>query len=61
MHTHAHAQAPRPAPGRKAIKQLTERLRRDQRELARELRELHERVGRGCYPVRDDGPVPRID
>ncbi len=58
MHTHAHAQASRPAPGRKAIKQLTERLRRDQRELARE---LQERVGRGCYPVREDGPAPRID
>ncbi len=58
MHTPAHAQAPRPAPGRKAIKQLTERLRRDQRELARE---LQERVGRGCYPVREDGPAPRID
>jgi hypothetical protein len=59
MHTHAHGPTPRHAqPSRKAIKQLTERLRRDQRELARD---LQERVGRGCYPVREDGPAPRID
>ena len=59
MHTHAQArQGSRPGPGRKALKQLTERLRRDQRELERELRE---RAGRGCYPVREDGPAPRID
>lgn len=58
---HTHAQPPqgaRPGPGRKAIKQLTERLRRDQRELAEALREI---AGRGCYPVRDDGVPPRID
>lgn len=57
VHTHAH-QGARPGPGRKAIKQLTERLRREQRELARE---VQERAGRGCYPVRDDWAPPRID
>lgn len=57
MHTHAH-QGARPGLGRKAIKQLTERLRREQREL---VREIQERAGRGCYPVRDDGALPRID
>ena len=58
---HTHAQPPqgaRPGPGRKAITQLAERLRRDQRELAEALRE---RVGRGCYPVREDEALPRID
>lgn len=44
-------------PGRKAMKQLTERLRREQRELARE---MQERVGRRLVPARDDGPPPRI-
>lgn len=59
MHMHAQpGQGARPGPGRKAVKQLTERLRRDRRELERELRE---RAGRGCYPVREDGALPRID
>lgn len=58
VHTHAHHQGARPGPGRKAVKQLNERLRREQRELARE---MQERAGRGCYPVRDDGMLPRID
>ncbi|MNV16450.1 hypothetical protein D3C71_1072130 [compost metagenome] len=57
VHTHAH-QGARPGPGRKAVKRMDERLRRDQRELERELRE---RAGRGCYPVRDEGAPPRID
>ena len=47
-----------PGPGRKAIKQLEERLRREQRELARE---LQERAQRQTIPRRDDGPLPRID
>lgn len=51
-------QGVRPGPGRKAIKQLTERLRREQRELARE---LQERVQQRVDPRRDDGPPPRID
>lgn len=51
-------QGVRPGLGRKAIKQFNERLRRDQRDLERELRE---RAGRGCYPVRDEGALPRID
>lgn len=58
VHTHAHHLVARPGPGRKAIKQFNERLRRDQRELERELRE---RAGRGGYPVRDDVSLPRID
>jgi len=58
VRTHAHHQGARPGPGRKAVKQLTERLRRGQRELARE---MQERALRGCYPVRDDGVPPRID
>jgi hypothetical protein len=45
MHTHAHHQGARPGPGRKAIKQFNERLRRDLRDLERELRE---RPGRGA-------------
>lgn len=57
VHTHAH-QGARPGPGRKAIKQLNERLRREQRELARE---MQERGARGCYPVRDEAALPRID
>ncbi len=56
VHTHAHHQGARP--GRKAIKQFNERLRRDQRDMERELRE---RAGRGCHPVRDEGALPRID
>ena len=57
VHTHAH-QGARPGLGRKAVKQLTERLRREQRELARE---MQERAGRQAIPRRDDGPLPRID
>lgn len=57
-HTPASRQVARTGPGRKAMKQLTERLRRDQRELERELRE---RAGRACYPVREDGALPKID
>lgn len=57
VHAHAHHQGARSGPRRKAIKQLNERLRREQRELARE---MQERAGRGCYPVRDETP-PRID
>lgn len=51
-------QGTRPGPGRKAVKQLTERLRREYRELARE---IQERAGRGCCPVRDEAVPPRID
>lgn len=58
MHTRAHRQGARPGPGRKVIKQLNERLRRDQRELERELRE---RMGRELCPRNDEGSVPRID
>lgn len=58
VHTPAHHQGARPGPGRKAIKQLTERLRREQREL---FRELQDRVARQNTPARDDGPPPRID
>ena len=58
VHTHAPHQGARPGPGRKAVKQLTERQRREQRELERELRE---RVERRAEPRRDDGPLPRID
>lgn len=58
VHAHAHHQGARPGPGRKAVKQLTERQRRDQRELARELRE---RAQQQAEPRRDDGPLPRID
>lgn len=59
VHTHAQPhQGGRPPPGRKAIKQLTERLRRDQRELSRE---LQDRAGRDLCPRNDEGPVPRID
>lgn len=37
---------------------LSERLGRDQRELARE---LQERVTKGGYPCKDDGALLRID
>lgn len=42
----------------KAARQLAQRQRRDQRDLARE---LQERVQRQSIPKRDDGPPPRID
>lgn len=58
MHTRAHHQGARPGPGRKAIKQLTERLRRDQRKMDRE---QLDRVGRDLCPRNDEGPLPRID
>ena len=58
VHTSAHQQGARPGPGRKAIKQLTERLRRDQRDLEKQ---LQERVVRDLCPRNDEGPVPRID
>lgn len=45
-------------PARKTVKQLNDRMRRDQRDLARE---LQERVQRQAIPRRDDGPPPRID
>lgn len=48
----------RQARRRLTAKQLRDRARREQRELARE---LQERVGRELVPARDDGPVPRID
>lgn len=57
VHTHAHNQGPSPGPGRKAIKQLTERLRRDQRKLDREQVER----AAGLCPRNDEGPPPRID
>lgn len=58
VHTHAHQPVHRAPAGRKANKQLEERLRRDQCELAAA---LLERAQRECYPVRDDRPPPRID
>lgn len=60
MAVHAHARPPdHPGQaGRKAVKQMEERLRRDRRELARE---LQERAARVCYPRNDEGPPPRID
>lgn len=48
---------PRSATRRRA-QQLDQRLRREQRELARE---MQERTGRQAIPRRDDGPPPRID
>ncbi len=58
VHTHAH-QGARPGPGRKAVKRMDERQRRDQRE---QLRELQERARRHqAIPRPDDGPPPRID
>lgn len=58
VHTHAHQPAHHAPAGRKAIKQLNERLRRDRRELAEALRE---RVGRECYPAREEDVPPKID
>lgn len=43
---------------RKSVKQLSDRMRRDQRDLARE---LQERAQRQAIPRRDDGPPPHID
>lgn len=57
VHTHAQHQGARPGSSRKAIKQLNERLRRDQREL---VRDLQERAARLC-PRNDEGPPPRIN
>ena len=48
----------RPARTTKVARQIDQRQRRDQRELARE---LQERLQRGVVPRRDDGPPPRID
>ncbi len=39
-------------------RQLDQRLRRDQRELARQ---LQKRAARELCPINDDGPLPRID
>lgn len=47
-----------PARTAKVARQLAQRQRRDQRDLARE---LQERVQRQSIPRRDDGPPPRID
>ena len=49
VHTHAQ-QGARPGPDRKAVKQLNERLRREQRELAEALRELAAGAGGGGLP-----------
>lgn len=57
VHTHAH-QGTRPGPGRKAVKQLTERLRREQRD---EQQRVLESARRYAIPRNDDGPPPRID
>jgi|GEM_PF-6397866 len=46
------------AVGRKAARHHAQRQRHQQRELAEALRE---RVAREGWPVRDDGPAPRID
>ena len=43
---------------RKAARQHQQRQRRDQREQAKA---LQERARRQAVPVRDDGPLPRID
>lgn len=58
VHTHAHHRGASPGPGRKGFKRMDERLRRERREL---VREVQERVGRACYPVREDGALPKID
>lgn len=57
VHTHAHQPAHHAPAGRKAIKQLNERLRRDRRDLAEAMRE---RVVRECYPARDEEPMPSL-
>lgn len=58
MRACAHPPGHQAPAGRKAVKQIEERLRRDRRDLARE---LQERAARLCYPRNDDGPPPRID
>lgn len=58
MHARAHPPGRQAPAGRKAVKQMEERLRRDRRDLSRE---LQERAARLCYPRNDDGPPPRID
>lgn len=59
VHTHAHPVGSRHGPvGRKAIKLWNERLRRDRREL---VRELQERAARECYPLNEVELLPRID
>lgn len=58
VHTHAHHQGARPGPGRKAIKQLNERLRREQRD---EQQRVLEKALRYAIPRNDEGPPPRID
>lgn len=58
LQRYPHQTVDAPQRSRRRAKQHEERLRRDRRELARD---LSERVARGCYPVREDGPVPRID
>ncbi len=55
VHTHAHQSA---RPGRKIIKQLNERLRREQRD---EQQQVLERALRYAIPRNDEGPPPRID
>ena len=57
VHTHAH-QSARPGPGRKAVKQLNERLRREQRD---EQQRVLEKALRYAIPRNDEGPPPRID
>lgn len=57
VHTHAH-QGARPGLGRKAIKQLNERLRREQRD---EQQRVLEKALRYAIPRNDEGPPPRID
>lgn len=55
-----------PAPGfdrlgavdRKAARRHAQRQRHQQRELAEALRE---KAAREAWPVRDDGPLPRVD
>jgi hypothetical protein len=59
MHTHAHSPTPRHAQAsRKAIKQMTERLRRDQREQALE---LQARDDPQAIPRNYEGPQQRIE
>lgn len=57
VHTHAH-QGARPGLGRKAMKRMDERLRRDQRD---EQQRLQEKALRYAIPRNDEGPPPRID